>query len=113
MFGVSMGNFGKTEALVLVFAVLISLMIFVPTSVKAQTPHDLKNFRGTMDSTFCMEECIHWDQNFDIWINIVDSLGTSPIPTPTIPEFSCLTILLLSFFILSIAIMSKLMGLKE
>jgi len=50
MFGVSMGNFGKTEALVLVFAVLISLMIFVPTSVKAQTPHDLKNFRGTMDS---------------------------------------------------------------
>ena len=35
----------------------------------------------------------HWDQNFDIWINIVDSLITlppvtvSPMPSPSVPEF--------------------------
>jgi hypothetical protein len=220
-----MDNFGKTEALVLVFAVLISLMIFVPESVKAQTPHGLKNFSGTMDSYFLhggiyayrinvsmfietepngewvvnnsyqiawqisivnfnpnviteptdlsltfhdplvrisgsLETIInqtsvtigrdgflkveftpdmsvnqadvqtllledenyssqeqfknaHWDQNFDIWINIVDSLGTSQIPTPAVPEFSWLIILPLSLFIVSIAIMSKLMSSKN
>ena len=45
----------------------------------------------------------HWDQNFDIEINIVDSLSTlppvtsSPTPTPTIPEFPLWVIS--SFFI--------------
>jgi hypothetical protein len=220
-----MGNFGKTEALILVFVVLISLMILVPASVKTQTPHDLKNFSGTMDSyflhggiyaytinvsmsietepngewvvnnsyqitwqisivnfnpnaivepsdlsltfhdplfrisgslkttinqtsvmigsdgflkveftpdmsvnqadvqTLLLEDQnyssqeqfknAHWNQNFDIWINIVDSLVTSPIPTPTIPEFSWLIILPLSLFILTIAIMSKQMSSKN
>jgi hypothetical protein len=220
-----MGNFDKTEALVLVFAVLISLMIFVSASVKAQTPHILKNFSGTMDSYFLhggmyaytinvsmsietepngewvvnnsyqitwqisianfnpdaitepkdlsltfhdplvkisgsLDPIInqtsvtvdrdgflkvkfapgmsvnqadvqtllledenyngqeqfknaYWNQNFDIWINIVDSLGSSPVPTPTVPEFSWLIILPLSSFILSIAIMSKQMSSKN
>jgi hypothetical protein len=55
----------------------------------------------------------HWDQNFDIWINIVDSLVTlppvtsSPKPSPTVPELSWLVILPLLVSILSIAVILR------
>jgi hypothetical protein len=50
----------------------------------------------------------YWNQNFDIWINIVDSLSTlppataSPVPSPTIPEFP-------TWIILPLAIISALL----
>lgn len=47
-----MRNLGKTIALVLVLVFLTSLVIFLPTSVNAQTPRIMKNFSGTMDSYF-------------------------------------------------------------
>jgi hypothetical protein len=49
----------------------------------------------------------HWDQNFDIWINIVEPLSTSPLPSPTVPEFSQLMILSLCICILLIVVLIR------
>lgn len=50
----------------------------------------------------------HWDQNFDIWANIVDShVTSSPMPSPTVPEFSLLVILPLFITILFIAVILR------
>ena len=53
----------------------------------------------------------HWDQNFDIWMNIVDSLVTlppvtaSPIPSSSVPEFSTWIILPLAMISVLLAVL--------
>jgi hypothetical protein len=46
-----MGNLRKTLALMLVF-IFLSSLVFLPSSVKAQTPSVLNNYNGTVDSYF-------------------------------------------------------------
>jgi hypothetical protein len=50
----------------------------------------------------------HWDQNFDIWINVVDSLATLPSVTasPTIPELSYCTAVILAILATTIILAS-------
>ncbi len=61
----------------------------------------------------------HWDQNFDIWINIVDSLSTlppatsSPTPSPTVREFSLLATLPLLVAMLAAALLLKYRQVKK